>query len=166
MMLKYCLKKWHENKDKLETAIRKNATLNYCDYRYLLELLVKHVLNDGECGEYDKYKLQADHITEIDNGNYQGTLLFVIPFDTYQPSEYEYLMTYVGYGSCSGCDALQAIQSWGEAPPTELQVKEYMSLCKDMLTNMIKPYNYGWREDQDFAVVEMDDPPEEVQHEP
>lgn len=160
-MLKYCLKKWNENRDKLEMAIRKDTHLNRCNYRYLLGLLVEHVLNSGGCGVRDEYKLQANHITEVDDGDYQGTLLFVIPFNRWQPSEGEYLMTYVGYGSCSGCDTLQAIQLWEDAPPTELQVKGYMSLCKDMLTNMIKPYNCGWREDKDFAVVEMDEPPEE-----
>lgn len=160
-MLKYCLQKWHENKDKLETAIRKDTALNCCNYRYLLELLVEHVLNGGECGEHDKYRLQANRITKIDDGDYQGTLLFIIPFDTYQPAEHENLMTYVRYGSCSGCDALQAIQSWEDAPPTEIQVEGYMTLCKDMLTNMIKPYNYGWRENEDFSVLEMPEPPEE-----
>lgn len=155
MMLKYCLKKWHENRDKLEMAIRKDANLNDCNYTYLLKLLVEHVLNGGDCGVCNEYKLQANHITEIDDGDYQGTLVYLIPFDTYQPSECDYLMTYVGYGSCSGCDTLQAIQSWEDAPPTELQVKGYMSLCKDMLTNMIKPYNHEWRKNDDFAVVEL-----------
>ena len=160
-MLKYCLKRWHENRAKLETAIRNDTTLNDCDYRYLLELLIKHVLNGTDCGVFDQKKLSANRITEIDDGDYQGTLVYLIPFDTYEPSESDYLMTYVGYGSCCGCDTLQAIQSWEDAPPTEEQVKGYMALCKDMLTNMIKPYNSGWRENEDFAVVEVDNPKEE-----
>lgn len=40
-----------------------------------------------------------------------------------------------------------------------------MVACAVVLTNMIKPYNYGWRENEDFAVVQMDEPPEEVRHE-
>ena len=154
-MLKYCLKKWDKNRDKLEEAIRKDATLNSCDYKYLLRLLVEHVLNGGDCGDYGSCRLQANRITEIDDGDYQGTLIYLIPFDTYQPSANEYLMTYAWYGSCSGCDTLQSIQEWGDVLPTENQVKGYMSLCKDMLTNMIKPYNHGWHNNGDFDVVEM-----------
>lgn len=33
-------------------------------------------------------------------------------------------------------------------------VDGYMSLCKDILTNTIKPYNYGWRNDSKFDQVE------------
>lgn len=43
-------------------------------------------------------------------------------------------MTYVGYGSCSGCDTLQAIQECGENIPTPEQLKDFMSLCKDLVT--------------------------------
>lgn len=46
-------------------------------------------------------------IHEIDDGEYQGTLLFVIPADGYQPYDYWYVK--VNYGSCSGCDTLMAI---------------------------------------------------------
>lgn len=48
-----------------------------------------------------------EHIHEIDDGDYQGTLLFVIPADGYHP--YDYWCVKVGYGSCSGCDTLMAI---------------------------------------------------------
>lgn len=44
-------------------------------------------------------------ITELDHGDYQGTLLYVIPSSAYQPSDYWYVM--VSYGSCSCCDTLQ-----------------------------------------------------------
>lgn len=46
-------------------------------------------------------------ISEIDDGDYQGTLLFVIPEDIYQPYDYWYVRVF--YGSCSGCDTLQSI---------------------------------------------------------
>ena len=48
-----------------------------------------------------------EHIHEIDDGYYQGTLLYVIPEDEYQP--WNYWCVKVGYGSCSGCDTLMAI---------------------------------------------------------
>ena len=147
-MIKYCLEKWEKYKGELEEDIRQDATLNECDYLYLVKKVVSIILNGGDA-EWDTGK-----ITQIDNGDYQGTLLFLIPMDTYQPSEYEYLMTYVNYGSCSGCDTLQAIQDWGEKKLTENQVKDFMTLCRDLVCSMIRPYNCGWREDEKFETVE------------
>ena len=149
-MLKYCLKKWDNHKEELEKALRRDIKLNNCEYSYLVKLVVQYILNgDGE--DWD-----SDHITVVDNGHYQGTQLFLIPEDCYQPSEYEYLMTYVGYGSCSGCDTLLAIQNYGEKQLSEGQVKNFMALCKDIVTNIIKPYNGGWRFKEDFEEVSND----------
>ena len=151
-MIKYCLDKWNEHKDKLEAALRKDTKLNDCDYTYLVELVVKYILNGESAGKSDYAYDGWDHkkITTIDNGDYQGTILWLIPMKTYQPEEYEYLMTYCGYGSCSGCDTLKSIQNWDEKPPTKTQLKDYMALCKDLVCNMIKPYNCGWREEEEF----------------
>lgn len=153
-MLKYCLDKWNQNKGLLEEKLKKASTLNSCDYVHLVKLLVEFVLNPGADNDN---RWNSSEITVVDNGDYQGTQLFLIPRKTYQPSEYEYLMTYVGYGSCSGCDTLQAIQDyWDDKPLTEKQVKDFMTLCKDLLTNMIKPYNCGWRFKEDFVEVTME----------
>lgn len=147
-MLKYCRDKWDENKDKLETALREAENLNTCDYDTLVKMVVEYILNPSAdySDTYDK-----DSITIIDNGDYQGTLLFMIPTKTYQPSEYNYLLTYVGYGSCSGCDTLQAIQGWGDKKLTDTQVKDFMILCKDLVCNIVKPYNIGWRTDDKYT---------------
>lgn len=147
-MLKYCLEKWEKYKGELEEDIRQDATLNDCDYLYLVKKVVSIILN-GDGAEWD-----AGKITQIDNGDYQGALIFLIPMNTYQPTEYEYLMTYVDYGSCSGCDTLQAIQDWGEKKLTEPQVKDFMTLCRDLVCSIIRPYNCGWREDEEFETVE------------
>lgn len=129
-MIKYCLDCWNKNQQSLREQLEKDASLNSCEYEYLVKLVTRYILGK----EWD-----AENIIVVDNGDYQGTLLFLIPRDTYQPSEDEYLMTYVGYGSCSGCDTLQAIQECGENIPTPEQLKDFMSLCKDLVTNMIKP---------------------------
>ena len=151
-MLKYCLKKWDENKKKLEEELLKDPLLNECEYKHIVEKVVEIILNTNE-----EYLWNTEGITEIDDGDYQGTLLFLIPRKTYQPLEYEYLMTYVGYGSCSGCDTLQAIQDYGESPISEDQLKDFMALCKDIITNMIKPYNCGWRNEEEFTEVEFNE---------
>ena len=151
-MLKFCKDAWNENKDLLEDAIREDDTLNSCDYRYLVSLIVKYILNPS-IGDVYGEKFDPDRITVIDNGDYQGTLLFMVPRATYQPNYSEYLLTYSYYGSCSGCDTLLAIQDWGDKLPTEDQVKDYMTLCKDLVCNIVKPYNYGWREDKLFMEI-------------
>lgn len=69
-MLKYCLRKWDENKKKLEEELLKDPNLNNCEYKYIVEI----ILNTNE----EKLWNSAG-ITEIDDGDYQGTLLFLIP---------------------------------------------------------------------------------------
>ena len=152
-MLKILKERWSKNEHKLRAAISANNSLNYCDYAYLVKLAFDIIYNDAG----DRYpNLDTDNITVIDDGNYQGTLLFVIPFNTYQPTEGEYLMTSIGYGSCSGCDTLQSIQFLGDEPPSEVELDSYMQLCRDIICNTIKPYNSGWRNDKNFEIAEED----------
>ncbi len=151
-MIKYCLKKWDANKDKLEQFYRTTTGWNDCNYLDIVKAVVTHVLNDND--DYYAYRWDADGITEIDNGDYQGTLLYLIPKNCYQPSEFDYLITYVYYGSCSGCDTLLAIQQTGQYL-TDYQIKDFMTLSKDIITNMKKPYNCGWRNEEEFDEVEV-----------
>lgn len=152
-MLKYCYEKWDKNKGELEAALRK-TDISRVEYRDLLVLTVENIFNDSE---YPVYKWNTKKITQIDDGDYQGTFLFLIPADTYQPSEYEYLMTYIGYGSCSGCDLLQSIQPYSHEETTDEDIANFMALCKDFVTNMIKPYNAGWRQNDEFEHVTMEE---------
>lgn len=153
-MIKYCLDKWNKNHKRLEEALSKDAKLNSCNYAYLVKMVVEYVLTDEKNNRWDNW--DANRISVIDNGDYQGTQLFLIPTKAYQPAEYDYLMTYVGYGSCGGCDTLMNIQGWDNKAPTPEQLKDYMTLCKDLITNMIKPYNCGWREKDCFKEVVME----------
>ena len=157
-MIKYCIEKWDRNKDLLRSALSNNKLLNhilnescddpleYLEYKDLVKLTVMFILNDEN--EWD-----AKKITEIDDGDYQGTLLYLIPEDTYQPDSSEYLMTFVEYGSCSGCDTLQAIQCFLDTRSRDKSIDDLMNLCKDLICNMIKPYNIGWRYDEKFDTI-------------
>lgn len=89
--------KREEVKDNLRKLI---INKNWCDYIDIVKIVIEAV-HDGS-GTPD-----PERIHEIDDGEYQGTLLFVIPSDTYQPWNYWYVK--VDYGSCSGCDTLMAI---------------------------------------------------------
>lgn len=152
-MLKVIKEQWDKNQEVLREALKNGTGFNSCSYMDLVKLAFDKVYNTGMI-TYGSI-LDIDNIVQIDHGNYQGTLLFVIPVKCYQPSEYEYLMTYIGYGSCSVCDALQSIQDYCDDGLTDEQVSEFMSLCRDILANTVKPFNKGWRYDSDFDEVEM-----------
>jgi len=158
-MIKYCLQKWDKNKDKLEAVIQTDHNINTVEegYDYLVKLVVENILNDEESQEnVDLWN--SEKISRIDDGYYQGTLLYLIPVKTCVPGEGEYMMTYVNYGSCTGCDSLIYIRYGYEDTehelPTEQQVKDYMTLCRDLVSHMIVPYNFGWRHDEKFDFVE------------
>ena len=152
-MMKIVATKWGENSEKLRKALSENDGLNNCNYLDLVKLSFDIILNDGSLSTA---RLDLDKITKVDDGDYQGTLLFLIPFDTYQPTEYEYLMTYINYGSCSVCDVLQSIQDCigDHKKLTKEQVDDFMTLCKGILQNTICPYNFGWRVDDNFNQIE------------
>ena len=80
---------------------------------------------DGNWGYGDEP--DPERIHRIDDGDYQGTLVFVIAAKGYQPSTYWYVK--VGYGSCSGCDTLQAINEYSYDPPNEKQISDYLTLA-------------------------------------
>ena len=157
-MIKYCIEKWDKNKDLLRSALNNNKLLNhvlnkndddpleYLEYKDLVKLTVMFILNDEN--EWDENKIK-----EIDDGDYQGTLLYLIPEDTYQPNSSEYLMTFVEYGSCSACDTLQTIQCYLDIRSRDKSIDDLMNLCKDLICNMIKPYNIGWKYDERFSTI-------------
>lgn len=159
-MLKILIEKWNKNKKHLENKLKETKM----DYKYkdLVRWTFQYVYNiDFDIDESDK--LDIDNITEIDNGSYQGTLLYVIPFDTYQPDRYNYLMTYVGYGSCSGCDTLLGIFDsedyyYEENYPSENQIKDLMTLCLHILQHTIRPYGsvFGDREQWEHLSIDKE----------
>lgn len=97
-------------------------------------MCIEHIINPDREARYN-----TQCITTIDNGDYQGTQLFVMPMNTYQPCEYEYIMTYANYGSCSGCDTLLSIQY--DSVDEDTKVNDYMTLCKDLVCNITEPFN-------------------------
>ena len=102
------IKSWEQNKEKVKEELNKKLKSGYFDGNYIdiVGCIVNNVLNETAGHNFEKYN--ANKITVIDNGNYQGSQIFAIPMDTYQPAPYEYIFCYAYYGSCSGCDALLA----------------------------------------------------------
>ena len=153
-MLKYCAEKWDKNKTLLMNALQSEEIYNelhVCIYADLVQLVVKYILNDGKEEEYDTGEWDENNITEVDNGDYQGTLLYLIPAKTYQPCANEYLITFVDYGSCAGCDTLIGIQTsipyHGYCESDEQfailkrkTIEDFMTLCLHLVQHMKKPY--------------------------
>ena len=132
-MIQSVVKQWEENKHKLEEYFKTTKQEEYSSsYKTILQKIIELVVTEKD--EYNKY--DATKITVVDDGDYQGTQIFLIPTNTYQPSVEDYLLTDTYYGSCSGCDTLQAICSYEDDLPTEEQVKEYMTLALHLVQKM------------------------------
>lgn len=88
-------------------------------------------------GEGDEYERpDPERITAIDHGDYQGTQLFVIASNDYQPRTFWYVM--VSYGSCSSCDTLQGIRNYTDEPPTDEQASDYLTLALHIVQGLKK----------------------------
>ena len=67
-MLKFCRDAQDANKDQLENALRYDTKINRCEYSYLVELIIKHILNPSV--PYPDNEFDYNNITTIDNGDY------------------------------------------------------------------------------------------------
>lgn len=90
-------------------------------YEAIVRAVVEAVNSKREWDKLDLSRMQV-----IDHGHYQGTQLFVIPEEGYQPSTY--WTVFVHYGSCSGCDSLEAARGWEDEITSE-EVDKYMLLA-------------------------------------
>lgn len=100
-------------------------------YKDVVATVIRHISGEGGYGNPS-----PERIHEIDDGDYQGTLIYVIGATGCQPDEYWYVK--VGYGSCSGCDTLQAIGNYGSERPTEDQAKQYLTLALHIVQGLKK----------------------------
>lgn len=150
-MVKILRELWGINQDKLKKALVEHRSSITYAYQDLVKLAFKEIYNDSILGEQNP--LELGKITVIDDGDYQGTLLFAIPFNSYQPCAGQYIMTFIEYGSCSGCDALQAAL---DGSTGDQQITDLMAICKDLICNTVKPFNHGWRHEEYWAPVEFE----------
>lgn len=130
-MIRYFVEAWNENKGRLEDYFRNANQIEYSDYETLLKLVVEKVFNGYLDIDFN------EEVRTIDYGDYQGTLILTFAMGEYQPSEDETFYTVVSYGSCSGCDTLQAIAEYEwDTKPNEEQLEDYMTLCLHMVQNI------------------------------
>jgi len=126
-MIKEAVKNWESHKGKIEDLFREKHPDEYLD---VVKNVVQYIAND------ESLELDPGRIHKIDDGDYQGTLVFVIGARGYQPSDYWYVKIY--YGSCSGCDTLSAIRNYDDGKPTDDQVKQYMTLALHIVQGLKK----------------------------
>lgn len=117
-MITKFIERFEAKKSVLRESFREDVPLDY-------KALVKRVVSVLTDEEYDS--IDPERIHEIDDGDYQGTLVFAIGAKGYQPSRYWYVK--VSYGSCSGCDTLQAIHAYSDVPLTDGQLDDFMTLA-------------------------------------
>ncbi len=119
-MIEDFTKAWFANLHTMRTFFEKKHPENYKEVvQAVVQML--HDSIEGYC------KPDPTRIHEIDDGDYQGTLVYVIASTGYQPSTYWYVR--IGYGSCSGCDTLQRISGYSSEAPDKEQVDQYMTLA-------------------------------------
>jgi len=132
-MIKEIVEKWEKNKHILEDYFRTTRQEEYTNYESIVRKLIELVLNTDE-NYYDNFDLEK--LTVIDHGGYEGTQIFIVPKETYQPGVDDYLVTHTYYGSCSGCDTLQSINSYSDELPNEEQISRYMTLSLHLIQKM------------------------------
>lgn len=131
-MIKEIIMQWEANKHKLENWFRTSKRSMCRNYSDIVKAIFTYVIED----------YSPDEIHVIDDGDWQGTQLFLIHRDTYQPEVKDYLITDTYYGSCAGCDALKNIIDRGERDDiNEEQVKELMTLALH-LVQKLRPIDY------------------------
>ena len=100
-------------------------------YEDIFKQTIKMMFSDSD---YDSETPDFERITVIDDGDYQGTLVFVVASQGYQPSDY--WVTRVFYGSCSECDTFQRYYTWGDNP--EKSAPEMVTMALHMIEAMKK----------------------------
>ena len=121
MMITQFVNRFMEHKAEVRAAFAKAPPTCYKD---IVDTVVKALVVE----EWGNDPWPDRHlITEINYGDYSGTLVYVIGSWEYALGTHWYVT--VGYGSCSGCDTLQAIQGYLDGPPTEQQLDDYMTLA-------------------------------------
>ncbi len=130
-MIKRFIKKFKAEEDELKEIFSKKY---FYSYKSILKEVIKVISKNEEVWGKEVFP-DYTRIYEIVDGDYQGTLVFIIGAMGYQPNEY--FITKIYYGSCSGCDTLQSIYEYSEEnKPNKEQIKSYMSLALHLIQKM------------------------------
>ena len=95
-------------------------------YKRLLEVTLRTMFSDPDYGEPDYEK-----VTEVCYCGYEGHIVMVVGSGPSSQDSYGHWVTVVNYGSCSGCDALEA--AYGPEPG---QTDDLWTICLHMIQGM------------------------------
>lgn len=128
-MIAELVKSWENHKDELEMDIFADEEYyRHADYSDLVKKMVEFIFDTEEMNtSYQSYVFNPKN--KIDDGDYQGTEIFFINKNTYQPFETDYIVTFINYGSCSGCDTLLSAQN----EDLNQMVKDLMTIFLHMI---------------------------------
>lgn len=125
---------WEAKKNELAEQYRREHPDSY---EGIFEDVVRLL---GSCDDYEVP--DADRITVINHGSYQGTIVFVVGAKGYQPDTH--WACSVSYGSCSACDTFQHLryscgpEDWDDETPTKEQASGYLSLALHMVQSLVE----------------------------
>lgn len=119
-MIEEFTKLWFKDSYKIKALFEKSHPE---DYKEIVKNVVS-ILPD----------LDPERIHEINDGEYEGTLIFVIGEPGYIPRQY--WVVSIEYGSCSTCDTLEGIREYSDELPTPEQVDQYMTLALHIVQRM------------------------------
>lgn len=111
-MIKEFVQAWDKNNQELLKSFQDKNPEGYQEIvEKLVEIVINPYITDND--NIPDYRMQRGldlpKMIVIDNGDYQGTTIYIIPYDTYQPDVEDYVLTDNYYGSCGGCDTFQSI---------------------------------------------------------
>lgn len=122
------IKSWDNKQVDIRKMLSETPQSEYDSYEKLVKIILDNIINPDRVVGFDTERM---HI--IDDGEYSGMRVFLVPIDEYEPSCY--FITRVWYGSCSGCDTLLSISGYSGEMPTDKQVNDYMTLILHLIQN-------------------------------
>ena len=123
MIVEY-IDRFKEIENQLKEKYIENKPTGY--YDAILKDTLELMFIDEEYGTPD-----FTNIHRVDDGDYQGTLLFIVPERCYQPNKY--WIVKVSYGSCSHCDTYQSID---EISDVREKSSQFTTLALHMIESM------------------------------
>ena len=157
-MIDLFVKAWDENNKLL---LKEFETTIPDGYQDIVKKLISIVINPYLYKIKPKYPesdgLDIDSMTIIDDGDYQGTQIFIIPFNTYQPDTNDYVFTHNYYGSCSGCDTYQNILMCCDYDENcnKIPTKEIAKDLHTLALHLLQAFRYLDKENKTMLSVEQ-----------
>lgn len=131
-MIKRFIERFENRKSELQVIWSEKHPKDYKEIVTEVVKILKPTEEEQNNKEWNYPNPKRIHL--VDDGEYQGTLVFIIACTGYQPDTYWYVK--VSYGSCSGCDTLEAIKDWSGEKPSERQTNEYLTLALHVVQNI------------------------------